>query len=88
MEHPTAQDRLLSTEEAAEFIGMTSRFLEVRRYRGGGPSFIRISANRVKYSLADLNAWIAEHRRTSTSDMGPEAEAAKSGDMRTPADTK
>ena len=72
MEHPPVDDRLLNPEEAAEFIDMTVRFLEVRRHRGGGPPFIRISGNRVKYSLADLRAWIAERRRFSTSDPGPE----------------
>ena len=72
MHDPVANDRLLSTDEAAEFIDMTVRFLEVRRHRGGGPPFIRISGNRVKYSLADLRAWIGERRRFSTSDLGPE----------------
>ena len=72
MHDPVANDRLLSTDEAAELLGMTPRFLEVRRHRGGGPPYIRISGTRVKYSLADLHAWIAERRRTSTSDMGHE----------------
>ena len=71
-----ANDRLLNTEEAAKLLDMTPRFLESRRLRGGGPPYIRISTNRVKYSLADLMAWIAERRRTCTSDPGPEVEAA------------
>ena len=69
----TEPDRLLSPTEAAEYLNMTPRFLEARRTRGGGPPFIRISANRVKYLLADLQEFVAERRRTSTSDTGGEA---------------
>ena len=63
-------DRLLGPGEAANYLDMTTRFLEARRSRGGGPKYIRIGANRVKYSLADLREWVSERRRTSTSDSG------------------
>lgn len=64
--------RLLLTEaEAAKLLGFTPRFLQVRRYRGGGPKFVRISARAVRYRPEDLRAWAAGLVRTSTSDGGP-----------------
>ena len=40
---------LLTPQEAADFLGLTPRFLEVRRYRGDGPIFIRISGRVIRY---------------------------------------
>lgn len=68
--------KLLYTEkEAAEVVGFTSRFLQERRFKGGGPPFVRVSARAVRYRLADLEAWAEERLRTSTSDPGPDAAA-------------
>jgi hypothetical protein len=63
-----AQDRLLTPKEAARYLSMTERFLEARRTRGDGPPFIKVSENRVRYSIADLRSWAAERRCTSTAD--------------------
>ena len=35
-------DNLLTPQQAADFLGLTTRFLEMRRYRGDGPKFIRV----------------------------------------------
>ncbi len=72
---PTARasedDSVLLTEsEAARSLGFSSRTLQTWRSRGGGPPFIRISKRCVRYTQADLTAWIAERRRLSTSDDG------------------
>ena len=60
---------LLTTEQAAEFLGITPRFLEVRRMRGGGPRYVNISKRAVRYSLTDLQAWIAARTVGSTSEV-------------------
>jgi len=72
MIEPTAAPSriLLSEREAAELIGFTPRFLQDRRLRGDGPSFVRISARAVRYRPADLETWAAARLRTSTS--GPD----------------
>lgn len=71
---PDNTPRILLTEaEAAERIGLSRRFLAVRRYRGGGPPYVRISARCVRYRPEDLEEWAAERVRTSTSDDGPDA---------------
>jgi predicted DNA-binding transcriptional regulator AlpA len=69
-------DRVLLTEaEAAELIGFSPRFLTERRYRGGGPLYVRVSARAVRYRPADLEAWAEERVRSSTSDPGPDGAA-------------
>ena len=71
MEYPA---RILLTEdEAAELIGFTPCFLQERRFRGGGPPFVKVSARAIRYRPEDLAAWAADRLRTSTSDPGQEA---------------
>ncbi len=65
-----AEKTLLTQQEAAERLGMSPRWMEVRRYQGGGPPFVRVSSRCVRYRPEDLEAWAAERVRTSTSDTG------------------
>ena len=69
-----AEERLLTQKEAAERLGLSPRFLEVRRYQGGGPAFVRVSSRCVRYRPRDLEAWTAARVRTSTSDPGHDAD--------------
>ena len=71
MKHGNENDRLLTAQEAAAYLGLTPRFLEMRRFNGNGPPHIRISSRCVRYLMSDLQAWVEELRRTSTSDSGP-----------------
>lgn len=50
--------RLLSTAEAAEFLGVSRRTLEDWRRNGRGPKFVALSRNAVRYRLIDLEAWV------------------------------
>ena len=53
-------DKLLSSTEAAEILGIQPRTLEFWRQRGAvGPKFIRYSARCVRYRLSDLQAWVS-----------------------------
>ena len=72
------QHQLLTPRQAAAILGLTPRFLEMRRFKGGGPVFIRVSGRCVRYRLSDLIEWIEGRRRTSTSDQG-EGGNAKAG---------
>jgi hypothetical protein len=66
--------RTVDTRGAFEATGIPVRQLEALRYRGGGPPFIRCGRERgVRYRLVDLLAWLQQHSRTSTSDLGPNA---------------
>lgn len=48
------------------------RTLETWRVRGGGPRFLKVG-RRVAYRRRDLDAWLAERERASTSDTGKAA---------------
>jgi predicted DNA-binding transcriptional regulator AlpA len=60
--------RKLRTPEAASYCGLSARTLEKYRVSGGGPPYYKLSAHAVVYDLADLDAWLAARRCTSTSD--------------------
>lgn len=55
----------LTPRELAELVRTSPRTVEGWRHRGTGPAFIR-AAGRVLYDRADVDAWLAENRRTST----------------------
>ena len=59
----------LTTEQAAANLGLSPRTLERYRVRGGGPPFVSY-CNRVHYLRSDLDTWVVERRRLSTSDTG------------------
>jgi predicted DNA-binding transcriptional regulator AlpA len=61
---------LLKEQEAADVLGLSQTFLQKRRREGGGPKFVRLSSRAVRYRPEDLQAWVADRLRTSTSDQG------------------
>lgn len=56
----------LDTPQAADYLGLGKSTLDKLRVSGGGPTYIKIG-KRVVYDPADLDAWFAQHRRSSTS---------------------
>jgi len=59
----------LTTEEAADYLGLGRSTLAKYRVFGGGPPYSK-RGRRVIYDLNDLDAWFAAGRRRSTSDAG------------------
>jgi hypothetical protein len=55
------------TEGAARFTGVSAGTLATMRVRGGGPPYSRTSPRIVRYSYADLRAWLEASKRLSTS---------------------
>ena len=74
MSKRTAGRPYLSTREAADLLGLSPRTLDRYRVQGAGPTFHKFG-NRVRYTRADLEAWAAGQRRSSTSD-GPASRGA------------
>jgi hypothetical protein len=64
--------RNLSVTDASRYTGLSEAFLNRLRSVGGGPAFFKVGT-RMIYSIADLDAWLASRRRTSTSDPGKAA---------------
>ena len=62
--------RLLNTAEAAQFLGVSKAFLERDRWAGARIQFVRVGDRAVRYQLSELEAYIANQTRRSTSDQG------------------
>lgn len=56
---------MIKVAEAAARVGLSISQLNKLRCLGGGPAFYKLGAA-VLYDPADLDAWLAERRRTST----------------------
>lgn len=65
----TTRRKMLRTTEAADYCGSSASTFEKLRLYGGGPHYMKLG-RRVVYDPTDLDAWLAEHRRRSTSDQG------------------
>ena len=63
----------MGTRELASFLGLSPRTLDRYRVSGGGPKFHKFG-NRVRYARADVEAWAAERRYSSTSGVGGSAQ--------------
>lgn len=57
---------LITTREAAARLGLSPKTLCKLRVVGGGPRFAKLGAA-VRYDLADIEAWAASRKQTSTS---------------------
>ena len=55
----------LDNDEAAAFLKLSPRTLEKQRVRGSGPAYHKFG-RRVVYAIADLQAWSAQRRYSST----------------------
>lgn len=62
---------LLTPRETAKRLCCSERKLERHRLHGDGPPFLKFGGS-VRYSVAELEAWIAANVRRSTSDPGPQ----------------
>jgi predicted DNA-binding transcriptional regulator AlpA len=57
--------RYLDTVQAAAYLGITRKQLESWRSLGCGPAYCKVG-RLVRYSVADLDAWMAERRVLNT----------------------
>ena len=64
---PLSEPGVFTTPLAAQYLGLSRATLETFRSRGGGPAFSKLG-RRIVYTRKDLDRWIAERRRRSTSD--------------------
>jgi hypothetical protein len=54
-------DGRLNTDNAAQYLGLSTKTLAMMRSAGTGPKFVK--RGRIFYFLEDLEAWMAEHPR-------------------------
>ncbi|MBB4327836.1 helix-turn-helix transcriptional regulator [Rhizobium ruizarguesonis] len=62
----STQRRMLRTEDAANYTGLSASTLTKLRLTGGGPEYIKIGKS-VVYDPSDLETWLTSKRRRSTS---------------------
>ena len=68
----TTQPILLTESEAGRLLGFSPRTLQKWRIHGKGPPFVKLSDNKgsVRYRTSDIDAFIEQRLRRSTSDPG------------------
>ena len=57
----------LNVDRAAAYVGLSVSKMNKLRGTGGGPKYYKINGGRVVYDIADLETWLAQFARTSTS---------------------
>lgn len=62
--------QLMTTADAADYLGVSKAFLERDRWAGARIPFIRVGRRAVRYRLSDLTAYLDSHIRYSTADQG------------------
>ena len=69
----TIEPRLLREAEAAEFLGMSTRYLRKARYTPSegtpGPPFVKLGKS-IRYDREDLVEWIQAHKMNRPVDYG------------------
>lgn len=66
------QPAALTVDAAAGYCALTASQLDKLRLTGGGPVYVKMG-RRIAYLRTDLDAWLAERRRASTSASAPPA---------------
>jgi predicted DNA-binding transcriptional regulator AlpA len=63
-----AVDDVLSTAQVADWLGISTQFLEIGRCKDYGPKFIRIGARAIRYRRADVVKWLEARTHESTAE--------------------
>ena len=74
----TVRPLYLNEPQAAEYLGVTRRWLQERRRLGGGPRFARLAGS-IRYDVRDLESFVAENKYDT---LGLEAAYLASGQAR------
>jgi len=63
----TNPDQLMTEKQAASILCYSQRALQNWRVRGGGPEYVKVNGNSVRYQMRDLTAWINARKQKHTS---------------------
>ena len=59
-------DESLTTQDVADWLGVSTQFLEISRHRGTGPRYVELSPRQIRYLRGDVRAWLKKRSRFST----------------------
>lgn len=65
-ENPDDDDVLIDGRQLAEWLGLSPRTLEIWRWRGGGPAYVKIG-KAVRYRKGTVRQWMASREYENTS---------------------
>jgi excisionase family DNA binding protein len=51
-------ERLLTTQEAADYLGLSETTLRIWRGEDRGPRWIKINYRTIRYRLSDIDDWL------------------------------
>lgn len=51
-------NQLLTTEQAAKYVGVRPKQMQGWRHDKTGPRFIRLNSKTVRYRMTDLDEWV------------------------------
>ena len=57
----TTTSPLLTPDQVADMLGITTKTLQKWRLDGGGPPAVFLTARTVRYRQADVDSWIESH---------------------------
>lgn len=61
-------EKLITTKEAADLLGVSMAFLERDRWAGARIPFVRVGSRSVRYRRGDIDAYINARLKRSTSE--------------------
>jgi excisionase family DNA binding protein len=61
------QSPLFTTQQAADYLGVSAAFLERDRWAGARIQFVKLGTRSIRYRRADLDSFIVAQTRISTS---------------------
>jgi hypothetical protein len=53
-------DDLLTTEQLAALLGVSTQWLEIRRCKGGGPEYESLSPRVIRYTRGKVKKWLRQ----------------------------
>jgi len=64
------ESKLLTTEQAAEYLNVSMSFLEKDRWRGANITYVVLGTRTVRYLKSVLEEYLEKQTRCSTCDKG------------------
>jgi hypothetical protein len=61
-------DDLLSSQQVANSLGVSLSWVQITRGQGGGPPYVRINKNNVKYRRDAVVEWLKQREYTATAE--------------------
>jgi predicted DNA-binding transcriptional regulator AlpA len=61
-------DELLTTDQVAAWLGLSTQWLEIGRSKHWGPKYKRITPRMVRYMRSDVRKWLESRTHGSTAE--------------------